>query len=99
MDTPGGLVVPNVKSVEQKNIWQIAQDLNRLQEMGKAQKLTREDLSGGTFSLSNIGVVNNCVICWKYASFADWRYIRESGYLPTSSGDWCYWQVPTSAEI
>lgn len=57
MDTPGGLVVPNIKNCEQKNVWQIAQDLNRLHELGKAQKLSREDISGGTFSLSNIGAV------------------------------------------
>lgn len=57
IDTPGGLVVPNIKNCEQKNIWEIAADLNRLQEAGKKQQIRPEDLSGGTFTLSNIGAI------------------------------------------
>lgn len=59
IDTPGGLVVPNIKNCEQKNIWEIAADLNRLQEAGKKQQIRPEDLQGGTFTLSNIGAVSN----------------------------------------
>uniref|UniRef100_A0AC34FTQ5 2-oxoacid dehydrogenase acyltransferase catalytic domain-containing protein n=1 Tax=Panagrolaimus sp. ES5 TaxID=591445 RepID=A0AC34FTQ5_9BILA len=58
IDTPGGLVVPNIKNCEQKTIWDIAEDLKRLQEDGKKQKIRPEDLSGGTFTLSNIGAVS-----------------------------------------
>jgi 2-oxoisovalerate dehydrogenase E2 component (dihydrolipoyl transacylase) len=57
MDTPGGLVVPNVKNCEQKSIWEIAAELNRLQENGSRQQLSREDLNGGTFALSNVGIL------------------------------------------
>ncbi|CAJ0963437.1 unnamed protein product, partial [Mesorhabditis belari] len=57
MDTPGGLVVPNIKNCEQKNIVEIAQDLNRLHENSKRQQIAREDLTDGTFSLSNIGAI------------------------------------------
>ncbi|KAH7723256.1 2-oxoacid dehydrogenase acyltransferase [Aphelenchoides avenae] len=57
IDTPGGLVVPNIKNCEQKNIWQIAADLNRLQDAGERQQISRSDLTGGTFSLSNIGII------------------------------------------
>ena len=31
IDTAGGLVVPNIKHCEQRNLWEIAQELNRLQ--------------------------------------------------------------------
>ena len=55
MDTPGGLVVPNIKNCEQRSIFEIAQELNRLLEAGKKQQIKREDLIDGTFSLSNIG--------------------------------------------
>lgn len=58
MDTPGGLVVPNIKFCEQKTIWQIAEDLNKLLEAGQKQQIPRDDLVGGTFTLSNIGIVS-----------------------------------------
>uniref|UniRef100_A0A182XLS8 Dihydrolipoamide acetyltransferase component of pyruvate dehydrogenase complex n=1 Tax=Anopheles quadriannulatus TaxID=34691 RepID=A0A182XLS8_ANOQN len=57
MQTPQGLVVPNVKSVEQKSILQIAQDLNALQERGAKGALTPNDFANGTFALSNIGII------------------------------------------
>uniref|UniRef100_A0A0K0EJZ9 Dihydrolipoamide acetyltransferase component of pyruvate dehydrogenase complex n=1 Tax=Strongyloides stercoralis TaxID=6248 RepID=A0A0K0EJZ9_STRER len=57
MDTPGGLVVPNIKNCEQKTIFEIAEDLIRLHESGKKQQIRKEDLTGGTFTLSNIGAI------------------------------------------
>ncbi|KAK0396201.1 hypothetical protein QR680_001619 [Steinernema hermaphroditum] len=57
MDTPGGLVVPNIKNCEQRNLWEVAEELNRLHEAGKRQQISREDLIGGTFTLSNIGAI------------------------------------------
>lgn len=57
MDTPKGLVVPNVKNCEQKSIMEIARDLNHLMERGKKNALLPEDFAEGTFSLSNIGIV------------------------------------------
>jgi len=57
MDTKDGLLVPNIKNVQQLSINQIANELNRLQQLGKAGKLSTDDLTGGTFSLSNIGAV------------------------------------------
>ncbi|XP_043283647.1 lipoamide acyltransferase component of branched-chain alpha-keto acid dehydrogenase complex, mitochondrial [Venturia canescens] len=57
MDTPDGLVVPNIKNVENLSISEIAKELNRLQELGKKCSIPLGDICGGTFSLSNIGVV------------------------------------------
>lgn len=57
MDTPEGLVVPNIKQVQNLNVLQIAKELNRLQNAGKNSSFQINDLSGGTFTLSNIGVV------------------------------------------
>ncbi|GMF24607.1 unnamed protein product [Phytophthora fragariaefolia] len=50
MDTPTGLIVPNVKNVQAKSIMEIAEDLNRLQQLAVAGKLSPADLTGGTFS-------------------------------------------------
>eukprot|EP01135_Chromosphaera_perkinsii_P004189 Nk52_evm8s271 gene=Nk52_evmTU8s271 len=57
MDTPRGLIVPNIKNVESKSILEIASELNRLQALGKEGRLGKEDLTGGTITLSNIGAV------------------------------------------
>ena len=57
MDTKDGLLVPNIKNVQQLSVLQIAQELQRLQQLGKEGKLSQTDLTGGTFSLSNIGAV------------------------------------------
>lgn len=58
MDTSQGLLVPNVKNVQLLSVIQIAQELNRLQTLGAAGQLGTVDLSGGTFTLSNIGSVS-----------------------------------------
>lgn len=57
MDTKQGLLVPNIKRVNQLSVIQVAQQLNRLHELGKKGQLGTEDLSGGTFTLSNIGSI------------------------------------------
>jgi len=55
MDTPNGLLVPNVKDVRSKSLLEIAAELQRLQADASVGKLGIADLKGGTFSLSNIG--------------------------------------------
>ncbi|KAG6448586.1 lipoamide acyltransferase component of branched-chain alpha-keto acid dehydrogenase complex, mitochondrial [Manduca sexta] len=57
MDTPNGLVVPVIKNVQNKSILEIARELNELQEKGSKGQLGLNDLSGGTFTISNIGIV------------------------------------------
>ncbi|KYN05155.1 Lipoamide acyltransferase, partial [Cyphomyrmex costatus] len=57
MDTPDGLVVPNIKNVQNLSIYAIAQELNRLQQCGSKASISYSDVSNTTFTLSNIGVV------------------------------------------
>lgn len=57
MDTPTGLIVPNVKNVQTKSIIEIAEELNRLQLLALAGKLAPADLAEGTMSISNIGII------------------------------------------
>lgn len=57
MDTPRGLLVPNVKDCQSRSVWEIAAELNRLQALGAEGKLGAEDLQGGTVTLSNIGAI------------------------------------------
>lgn len=62
MDTPTGLIVPNIKDVANKTIPQIGAELNRLQELGAQGKLTTNDLKGGTITISNIGTVGGTYV-------------------------------------
>ena len=55
--TPLGLVVPNIKHVEHLSIAEIAREISRLQGAAMANQLKQEDVSGATFTISNIGVV------------------------------------------
>lgn len=55
MDTPNGLVVPIIRNVNAKSLFEIAQEMAALQQRAVAGKLKEEDFKGGTFSLSNIG--------------------------------------------
>ncbi|XP_069375681.1 lipoamide acyltransferase component of branched-chain alpha-keto acid dehydrogenase complex, mitochondrial [Paralichthys olivaceus] len=57
MDTSQGLLVPNVKNVQLLSVFDIAQELNRLQALGSVGQLGTNELSGGTFTLSNIGSI------------------------------------------
>ncbi|OWR45408.1 dihydrolipoamide branched chain transacylase E2 [Danaus plexippus plexippus] len=57
MNTPNGLVVPVIKNVQNKNIIELARELNSLQEKGSKGQFGFNDLSGGTFTISNIGIV------------------------------------------
>jgi len=57
IDSPEGLIVPNIKHIEQKSILEIAKDLDDLIIRGKNNQITNEDITGGTFTLSNIGAI------------------------------------------
>ena len=51
-----GLVVPVIKQVQQKNLFQIASVLQQQTDKARAGKLTPADMKGGTFTISNHGV-------------------------------------------
>jgi 2-oxoisovalerate dehydrogenase E2 component (dihydrolipoyl transacylase) len=55
VDTPRGLVVPVVRSVQDKTLAEIQGDLNRLRGAAASGNVPPEDLTGATFMLSNIG--------------------------------------------
>ena len=53
---PNGLVVPVIRSAELRSIAGIATERSALVERARAGKLTSEDMGGGTFSISNLGM-------------------------------------------
>ncbi|REL24448.1 dihydrolipoyllysine-residue acetyltransferase [Thalassotalea euphylliae] len=61
VDSKIGLLVPNVKQAQTKSILELALDIARLTEQARAGRVNREDLTGGTISISNIGAIGGTV--------------------------------------
>ncbi|HSA54460.1 MAG TPA: 2-oxo acid dehydrogenase subunit E2, partial [Gemmatimonadaceae bacterium] len=51
-----GLVVPNIMDADRKGLVQIARDIVELAKRARDGKLTMDDLTGGTFTITNGGV-------------------------------------------
>jgi 2-oxoisovalerate dehydrogenase E2 component (dihydrolipoyl transacylase) len=62
MDTPSGLIVPVIKNVSALNVLSIAAELSRLQALAASGKLSSQDLTGGTITVSNIGNIGGTYV-------------------------------------
>ncbi|MBI1798503.1 MAG: 2-oxo acid dehydrogenase subunit E2 [Candidatus Eisenbacteria bacterium] len=51
-----GLIVPNLKDCDRKNLVQLATEVNDLAARARADRLRPDDIQGGTFSITNAGV-------------------------------------------
>ena len=56
VDTEQGLIVPVIKNTESLNLTGIARAINDLASRARNRKLKPDEVSGGTFSISNFGV-------------------------------------------
>lgn len=57
VDSKIGLLVPNIKQVQNKSLFEVANEVNRIVDQAREGRLAQEDLKGGTISISNIGVL------------------------------------------
>ena len=55
VDTPNGLVVPVVRDVNKKGIYELSKDLAEISKKARAGKLTGADMQGGCFTISSLG--------------------------------------------
>ena len=55
VDSPKGLVVPNIKACQNLSITDIQEEINRLRKEAESGRLGPKDLFDGTVTLSNIG--------------------------------------------
>ncbi len=53
---PTGLIVPNIKSADERNIIGLAKAINDVATRARNKKLTPDDITGGTFTITNYGV-------------------------------------------
>ena len=55
--TDAGLITPIVKKANEKTVEEISSDAKRLSDLAHNNKLMPEDYQGGTFSISNLGML------------------------------------------
>ena len=55
VDTPSGLVVPVVRDVDQKGLFDLAKELAEISAKARAGKLTAAEMQGSCFSISSLG--------------------------------------------
>jgi pyruvate dehydrogenase E2 component (dihydrolipoamide acetyltransferase) len=60
--TEKGLVVPVVRNTDEKSLTEISSTLRKLLEKAREGKLDREDMTGGTFTITNLGMYD--VFCF-----------------------------------
>ena len=55
VDTPGGLVVPVIRNVEAKGVTELSKELGTISQKARDGKLSPDDMSGGSFTISSLG--------------------------------------------
>lgn len=55
VDTPNGLVVPVIRDVDQKGIFELARELGEISARARAGKLSPAEMQGGCISISSLG--------------------------------------------
>lgn len=55
--TDEGLVVPVIRNVESKNLLDLAREIERLSRSAREERLSREDVTAGTFSVTSLGLL------------------------------------------
>lgn len=55
VDTPNGLLVPVVKEADKKDLTTISAEINDHATKARDKKLSMDDMSGGNFTISNLG--------------------------------------------
>ncbi len=57
----GNLIVPVVRNAEQKNLVGLTKEMNRLAVAARNNKLSPEEIQGGTFTITNFGTFRNII--------------------------------------
>ena len=57
VETPGGLVVPVIRDVDKKTIWQLAAEIATLAQRARDKRLKPDEMQGGVFTVSSLGAI------------------------------------------
>ncbi len=87
VDTDNGLLVPVVRNADQKNLIQISVEIQQLADKAKARKLSLDDMSGGSMSISNLGGIGGTaftpIVNWPEVAILG---ISRGGFEPVWNG-------------
>jgi pyruvate dehydrogenase E2 component (dihydrolipoamide acetyltransferase) len=88
VDTPEGLVVPVIRDVDRKGVYDLAAELAMVSEKARAHKLLPGDMQGGSFTISSLGgiggtaftpIVNTPEVAILGVSRASMKPVYENG--------------------
>ncbi|MDN3639149.1 dihydrolipoyllysine-residue acetyltransferase [Simiduia curdlanivorans] len=57
VDTPNGLVVPVIRDVDKKGLWELAAEATAIAKKARDGKLTMAEMQGGCFTISSLGAM------------------------------------------
>ncbi len=57
VDTPNGLVVPVIRDVDKKGLWELTEEINSMAKKAREGKLKSADMQGGCFTISSLGAM------------------------------------------
>lgn len=57
VDTPDGLLVPVIRDVDRKGVFELAEEIADLSERAREMKLRPDEMRGGCFSISSLGAI------------------------------------------
>ncbi|MES1941659.1 pyruvate dehydrogenase complex dihydrolipoamide acetyltransferase [Salinisphaera sp. T5B8] len=81
VDTPNGLLMPVIKDVDKKGIYDIARDLDDVSSRAREGKIKGDDMKGACFSISSLGGVGG-------TAFTPIVNSPEVGILGVSKHSW-----------
>lgn len=110
VQTPDGLTAPVIKDVGSKSILMLAQEIQELVDRARNQKLTLEDLQGGTMTLTNIGSIGGMfatpVINYPEVAIVGFNKISRKPVVKSVGGkeeivirDWTYFSISLDHRI
>src|SRR5207237_447298 len=59
VDTEAGLIVPVLRDVDKKTMFDLSKEIEELAKKARERKVTAEELKGGTFTISNQGGIGS----------------------------------------
>ncbi|MDI1321401.1 MAG: dihydrolipoamide acetyltransferase family protein [Algoriphagus sp.] len=88
----GNLIVPVIHNAEQLNIVGISKKVNELANKARNNKLTADDVSGGTYTVSNVGSFGNVmgtpiILQPQVAIMAVGAIVKKPAVVETPTGD------------
>ncbi len=91
-DTDNGLIVPVIDDVQSKGLLQLAHELQELAERTRSGKVKPDELSGGTFTITNAGNIGG-TLATPIINFPEvgilgvHRIMKRPGVIETPQGD------------